>query len=238
MNRTSLLTVALIGLGMTFAAAENAQAGCPRGGGGRINIYPQAKVHHRPAYHHPVHVARPVHVPQQQHYPQQHIVQHPVSQPRPVVQTAPPVNAAPPTQVAPQPQTVPAPQQVSGVQPASSGDARNMALEALGGWAGELQAPAAQDSVPSRVGTWSAKLANGATVQLTLTAEGTFNWVANNKGQLSTFAGNYTLENDSLTLIRANDGEKLIGTLIPSNDGGFTFKLNGVQDSGIQFASL
>ena len=60
----------------------------------------------------------------------------------------------------------------------------------------------------------------------------------NNKipdGKQSTFSGTFNLNGQSLTLVRS-DSQKLTGNLLSANTNGFTYKLEGVKDNGLQFA--
>lgn len=131
------------------------------------------------------------------------------------------------------------------------------ALQALGGFAGDetpaqpaqqqAQAPsfqaqpatqaqptAGQVDLSGRVGNWSATLPNGATIQLSLQADGSFTWVATSSGKSSSFAGTYSFEQNSLSLVRSTDSQKLAGA-ITSAANGFNFKLNGAKDAGLNF---
>jgi hypothetical protein len=125
------------------------------------------------------------------------------------------------------------------------------ALQALAGGVSQPQQPAGpttppQDaskppptspaSAPTHVGNWTARLSNGAQVQLNLQADGRFQWIATNKsGQRSTFQGSYTFDNGSLTLVRSNDNQKLSGVVSLAGNQSFTFKLGGAKDNGLNF---
>jgi hypothetical protein len=115
------------------------------------------------------------------------------------------------------------------------------ALQALAGMAGS-QTPAGGSDVPTapqpanHVGTWAARLANGASVQLELQANGQFSWTARNKsGQTSTFQGSYSVANGTLTLTRTNDNQQLVGAFNASSQNAFNFKLTGAKDAGLSF---
>jgi len=101
------------------------------------------------------------------------------------------------------------------------------------------QSQASSDQQPAQsaghVGNWTARTPNGATVQLTLQADGSFTWTANNSGKTNSFQGTYTLGNGSLSLARSTDNQKLAGS-ITSSASGFNFKLTGAKDSGLNFA--
>ncbi len=227
---TRTFLIAGIALGTTLAGVADLQAGCGGGGGyrGRYPSYP------RPVYRQPVYQPRP---PQPVYQPaptfappappQQPAFQQPVQQP------APPIQPVAPTV----PQTAPATQPQA---PAATGaDAQMTALQALAQMTGQSQpqAPATQPQTPGIAGNWTARLTNGAVVQLALQANGTFNWSATNKaGQVSTFQGSYTTAAGSLTLIRSSDNMKLEGSMTQTNGNAFNFKLAGAKDNGLNFA--
>lgn len=87
----------------------------------------------------------------------------------------------------------------------------------------------------TEVGTWKATLANGAVVQLELAENRQFVWKAVSKGKLSTFSGNFNINNGTLTLDRANDSKKLTGSMTPNGLEAFTFQLQGTTDNGLEF---
>lgn len=160
------------------------------------------------------------------------------------VRSQPPIQTAPPQSVAPQPppqQFVPqqpAPQQPTLQQttPAQPNNAQNSALQALGGFAPPEQEPA-EAPAPALAGSWTASLGNGAKVQLTLQADGTFSWTATNaQGQPSSFSGRYTLGTGSLTLIRGNDNQQLAGLVTNSTGNAFSFKVAGNNTASINFS--
>jgi hypothetical protein len=95
--------------------------------------------------------------------------------------------------------------------------------------------PQPQPQAFNGVGTWSATLGNGASISLEMRGDGSFTWTAVKGGKPSTFSGTFALDGESLTLIR-NDRKQLNGTLIAPGTNGFTFKLDGVKDNGLQFA--
>lgn len=174
----------------------------------------------------PVQVIRPVQPVQHFTAPpppvQPPVVQQPVSQPQQVTQ-------APPTPAAPQ-------QQVQTTAPTQD-NAQMSALQALGGFAPPQVAAKPQATAPAHVGTWSANLGNGASVRLTLNADESFTWSATNKnGSASSFSGNYTIANGSLTLIRSNDNQKLGGTMNTSGSNAFSFKVAGNNAAALNFS--
>ncbi len=125
------------------------------------------------------------------------------------------------------------PQQAAPVQQQAPANAQTSALQALGGFA---PPQTAQVQTPAHVGNWSATLGNGASVQLVLQADGSFSWSATNKsGNASTFQGSYTVGNGSLTLTRANDSQRLAGSMTTTSNNAFSFKLAGNNAAGINF---
>ena len=132
----------------------------------------------------------------------------------------------------------------------SMSDVQQSALQALGGMDEEVasnveQAQPIDEAQPveqsqlspnaGHVGQWKASMASGATVELTLQADGSFSWVATSSGKTSSFQGNYTVDGGSLTLVRSSDNQKLAGSLTPLGSGGMNFKLNGAKDTGLNF---
>jgi hypothetical protein len=228
---TRTMLIAGFALGSTLTGVAELQAGCG-GGGYRRPHYPS---YSRPIYRPPVY-AQPQPVPHgrpvQQPAP---AFQQPVQQPgsQPAAPAAP--QAAAPTA----PQTAPTSQPQA---PASTGnDAQMTALQALAGMSGgsqSAQAPPApaRAQTPGIAGNWTARLSNGAVVQLTLQANGSFNWSATNKaGQVSTFQGSYTAAAGSLTLIRSDNNGKLDGIMTQNGSNAFNFKLAGAKDNGLDF---
>jgi hypothetical protein len=157
-----------------------------------------------------------------------------------------------------QPNSSAAPQNVTATKGnvAPTAMASNAAASALQALSGGVSQPQQQVATPSQpeagtanplgatqpqmsghVGSWTARLSNGAQVRLDLQAEGRFNWVATNKsGQTSTFQGSYTFGNGSLTLVRSSDNQKLSGTVTLAGNQSFIFKLSGAKDNGLSFA--
>ncbi len=85
-------------------------------------------------------------------------------------------------------------------------------------------------------GDFKAAPAEGVEFQLILNTDTTFKWSFTADGETSTFEGKYTIENNELTLIRKQDGEKLIG-IVDLNEKGFSFKMKDgdPQDPGLDF---
>ena len=117
------------------------------------------------------------------------------------------------------------------------------ALQALGGFA-PPQTTAPQtvpgqpvvQQTPIHVGNWTAQLGNGASVQLTLQTDGTFNWTATNAaGNNSSFQGRYVVENGILTLARSTDNQQLGGSMTVSGSNAFSFKLTDSNAAAIEF---
>ncbi len=98
-----------------------------------------------------------------------------------------------------------------------------------------VEEPQVEQRQFSEVGTWKATLTNGSVVQLELDASRRFVWKAVSNGKLSTFSGNFNIDNGTLTLARSTDSKKLVGSMTPNGLEGFTFQLQGTNDNGLQF---
>ncbi len=98
-----------------------------------------------------------------------------------------------------------------------------------------VEEPQVEQPQFTEVGTWKATLANGAVVQLELAANRQFVWKAVSQGKLSTFSGNFNINNGTLTLDRSNDSKKLTGSMTPNGLEAFTFQLQGTSDNGLEF---
>ncbi|KAA5543876.1 hypothetical protein FYK55_11965 [Roseiconus nitratireducens] len=85
------------------------------------------------------------------------------------------------------------------------------------------------------VGRWQAKLPSDVTVSLELAAGGTFAWVVQKDGKTTSFSGQYRITDGRLTLVRSNDLQKMAGSWTEGKNG-FTFKLDGANNSGLQFS--
>lgn len=214
-----------------------------------------------PSYHipQPTQVIQPVQPlvqqpiqPAQQVVPQSQFVQQPGLQQtvapqqtpvQPVAQqqTLQPVTQAPQSQpqMAPQQPVQPQAQAPAPVQNPAPGNAQMSALQALGGFAPPQAAPAQQPQIqtPAHVGTWTASLGNGASVQLVLNGNGTFSWSATNKGgTASSFSGNYTVGNGTLSLTRSGDNQQLGGSMTIDGNNAFSFKVAGNNAAAINFS--
>lgn len=203
---------------------------------------PQTPVqHHSQPVAQPQTVTQPLTVAQQ---PRQAVQQLP-AQPVPGRLTQP--TTAPQIAQAPRPQSLPtqapvnnAPAAQAPAAQAPAGNAQMSALQALGGFAPPATtAPPAEvvPQAPVHVGNWTAKLGNGATVQLSLEADGRFSWVATNaSGSSSSFSGSYTVNNGSLNLNRSNDGQQLSGDMTVDGNDAFRFQVAGNNAAAISFA--
>ncbi|MEP3481046.1 MAG: hypothetical protein ABJZ55_17490 [Fuerstiella sp.] len=148
-------------------------------------------------------------------------------------------------QQAPQPsvqqqlQVQQAPQQPVVQPPVASQTAAMSALQALGGFAPPVSSPVAPAQQPApqpHVGSWTAALGNGSSVTLTLEEDGHFRWVATNtSGQASSFEGNYTIANGSLSLLRANDNQQLAGSMNTNGNNAFSFQVGGTNSAALNF---
>lgn len=159
---------------------------------------------------------------QQQPVQQLRIQQPELQQQQPTIQQSP---------LAPQ---QPAPQQTIAPQTAAVS-----ALQALGGFAPPVSspiAPAIQPPAQPHVGSWTAALGNGSSVTLALEEDGHFRWVATNKtGQASSFEGTYTINNGSLSLLRATDSQQLAGSMNTNGSNAFSFKVAGTNAAALNF---
>ena len=92
----------------------------------------------------------------------------------------------------------------------------------------------ANQPAQDHIGTWQATTPNNASVTLSLSGDGSFQWVAENNGKTSRFAGTFTISAGKMTLSRSSDNQKLIGQFVFSGNR-FNFKLDGAKDSGLDF---
>jgi len=106
------------------------------------------------------------------------------------------------------------------------------ALQALAAMGNDTATSSPAASVPFS-GNFVATVANGATIRLTLNADGTFAWQANKDGKASSFQGNFTMQNGTLSLNRA-DSQKLEGALTMGNNG-FALRLAGQTEMNLNF---
>ena len=212
---------------------------------------------YKPSCHKEVHVApvAPIHAPQHviaqpapqpvqpqiHHIPQQQVAPQPVAP-----QGVAPQGIAPQQQFVQQPQVAPqgiapqpgiAPQQP--VAPQQQLAPQPNPMDALGGFAPPQAAtPVAPVApAPAYVGSWTATLGNGATVQLQMLQDGQFSWAATNAGgAVSTFQGTYTVNDGALTLLRANDNQQLAGAMTISGNDAFSFQLGQNNAAKLNFA--
>jgi hypothetical protein len=89
-------------------------------------------------------------------------------------------------------------------------------------------------SEPEHVGTWKVTLPGNQAVQLELSQDGSFIWTATKNGKSSRFQGQYRLEDNRLTLVRSTDLQQMAGSWTGSGNG-FTFKLDGATNGGLNF---
>jgi hypothetical protein len=95
-------------------------------------------------------------------------------------------------------------------------------------------AKATASSKADHVGTWKVTLPGNQAVQLALNEDGSFSWTATKNGKSSRFQGQYRLEDNRLTLVRSADLQQMAGTWTNRKDG-FTFKLDGAANGGLDF---
>jgi len=257
LSRKTLMLTAVITLG-TLAAAQNAQAGCHgsrggyrgfRGGYGGHVRHSSPSYNYAPSYGYsqPVQTIRTLPAPQPQQFVQQEqqFAPQQTAAPQQQQQFAPQQQIAPQQQQITQPQTAapqqqPAPQQTVPA-PTQTGNAQMSALQALGGFAPPQTTPAqpapVQNQTSGFVGTWTATLGNGSNVRMTLQADGNFNWTATNKaGNVSSFSGQFTVGNGSLTLTRSTDNQRLEGSMSNNSQNAFSFNVAGNNAAAINFS--
>ena len=115
-----------------------------------------------------------------------------------------------------------------------------MALQALAGLdsAEPVNQASSQSAQPSVTGNYSASLQSlGATVRLSLNADGSFAWIVTTKdGKSSTFQGSFTVNNGRLTLART-DNTKMEASLTPTANG-FSLKMVGQNASALSFVRV
>ena len=147
----------------------------------------------------------------------------------------------------------PAPSQ----QTTQSGDAQSSALAALASLTNQSStgnsAPAktvdATTDVPQfapattaaaktsgdHVGIWTSTLPSKAVITLSLNQNNLFAWqVRDASGKVTKFEGQYRINDGRLTLVRSQDLQQMAGTW-KTNNSGFTFKLDGSNNSGLEF---
>lgn len=245
-------------LALTIAAsgtlATSAEAGCHGRFGGRVysshvRVYSPPRVVYaqpQPVYVQPTFPAEPV-----------------FSQPRPPATTPLVTQPATPPQYqnpfsAPATPVQPNSAQLNSVQPggaefpgtAGPASAEQTALQALGGFAPPApqpatvpttSAPTAQPGQPAPQdtglsGVWTASLGNGASVRLTMTADGSFEWIASNaSGSQSSFQGRFAASAEQLSLVRSGDSQQLSGTLTRTGADTFSFQLSTSNAAKLDF---
>ncbi len=241
----------LVGLGLVGVSAHPAHA-CKRSWGGGFGFYRSAPV----VQYQPVYVAPPPQPFVTQQVPVQQVPltsqatlinQQPgavAGQPVGNIQQTQPLGAAPQGQstgIIPQGQPTGVVPQGQPAQAGQTGGAQVTALQLLSNFSGEsAQAPAppaenVQGLGFNNVGTFVATLSNGAVVRLNLQANSAFVWLADSNGRQSTFQGTFSMNGQSLTLTRSNDGQQLAGSITVTGADSFTFQLNGTQDAGLAF---
>ena len=94
---------------------------------------------------------------------------------------------------------------------------------------------AATPSAGTHVGSWTVNLPGNQKIVLVLNEDSSFNWNASKDGKSSSFAGQYRLEGDRLTLVRSSDLQQMAGSW-NGEGANFTFKLDGATTSGMAFS--
>jgi len=96
--------------------------------------------------------------------------------------------------------------------------------------------PVPDPQPPKYVGSWKSAGENDTNFQLTLGADGRFEWAYTVDDKTTKFDGTYTFGNGLLTLVR-QEGPALVGRLKWNEDGSFNFKMvdGGPEDPGLTF---
>jgi hypothetical protein len=97
--------------------------------------------------------------------------------------------------------------------------------------------PAKPVAAAALVGDWKARRADGATIALSLTANGQYAWKFIQQDKLQKFTGPYAVA-DNLLILKQNDTPVMVGQVCLLPDGRFSFKLPGgnPSDPGLTFA--
>ncbi len=77
------------------------------------------------------------------------------------------------------------------------------------------------------VGVWTAKPAQGVTINITFTADGKFNWVVDQNGKKNTITGETSMGKNLLTLAGSEQGSVMVGNCNWTDATHFTFKIVG-----------
>lgn len=96
---------------------------------------------------------------------------------------------------------------------------------------------AASTNASPHVGSFKASLPSNVTIELNLNNGGTFSWVVRGKGKTTQFSGQYQVTQGRLTLVRSNDLQQMAGKLTAGQNG-FTFKLDGADNGGLNFKKV
>lgn len=236
LSRSLLSRALLFAITVTASGtiADQADAGCHGRSGGRVyshhvRVYsPPRVVYAQPVFNQPVY-APPA-------YPATPVYPQPVA---PAVSTQAPQTPLQFQNPFAAPETVPQ---------ANSGSAEQSALQALGGFAPPTEQPAPQQAAqsgqqvepvqsdPGLSGIWTASLSNGASVRLTMTAEGSFEWIATSAtGGQSSFQGQFAVSSNQLSLTRSGDQQQLSGTLTRTGADTFSFQLSTSNAAKLDF---
>lgn len=111
-------------------------------------------------------------------------------------------------------------------------------LSSFGGANGNAETmpgiPTATQIPPNHFGTWVVNMNGNQMVKLVLQPNNTFVWIVIKEGKESRLEGQYRLDGERLVLVRSSDLQQMAGTWT-GNGSNFTFKLDGVPDSGMPF---
>ena len=142
----------------------------------------------------------------------------------------------------------PAATKAAVTQAAAAQDAESSALAALASLAVAPQPVAAQpaasqpasapvaasNTTAPHLGVFTATLPSNVTIELQLNSGNTFAWIVRNNGKTTQFSGQYRIAEDRLILVRSTDLQQMAGKLTTGQNG-FTFKLDGSNNGGLDF---
>lgn len=118
--------------------------------------------------------------------------------------------------------------------PAAATPAANVRPSTTAGTPQVPQFTAASTTTAPHIGVFTATLPSNVTIELRLTSGNTFSWIVRNNGKVTQFNGQYRVSQGRLTLVRSQDLQQMAGTMTTASNG-FTFKLDGTNNAGLNF---
>ena len=118
--------------------------------------------------------------------------------------------------------------------PAASTPVANVQPSTTAGTPQVPQFTAASTTTAPHIGVFTATLPSNVTIELRLTSGNTFSWIVRNNGKVTQFSGQYRVSQGRLTLVRSQDLQQMAGTMTTASNG-FTFKLDGTNNAGLNF---